>query len=96
MGVTYTFRVEARNAYGYSEYSAEVSVLAAGPPSTPHAPATAVSGSDIVVTWPEPATNGAAITAYTIYVRQSNFQYTVVTDDCAEANMTSSRTCTID
>ena len=39
-GTIYSFRVEARNAHGYSDYSAEVAVLAASKPSTPYAPST--------------------------------------------------------
>jgi len=35
MGTVYSFRVEARNSYGFSAYSSEVSVLAAAIPSTP-------------------------------------------------------------
>jgi hypothetical protein len=50
-GTVYSFRVEARNAYGYSDYSAEVAVLAASRPSTPIAPSTYVDGTNILVTW---------------------------------------------
>ena len=72
MGTVYSFRVEARNAYGYSAYSAEVSVLAAAVPSTPSAPSTEVSGSWIIIRWSEPATNGSPIQSYTISIRESD------------------------
>lgn len=68
-GEVYQFRVEARNAYGFSAFSTEVSVLAASPPSTPIAPTTAISGSNIVVSWQEPTENGATIESYKIYFR---------------------------
>lgn len=68
-GTVYQFRVEARNAYGYSLYSTEVSVLAASPPSTPIAPSTAISGSNVVVTWSKPTENGAPVESYSIAFR---------------------------
>lgn len=72
MGTVYSFRVEARNSYGYSAFSAEVSVLAAAVPSTPSPPSTEVSGSWIIIRWSEPATNGSPIQSYTISIRESN------------------------
>lgn len=48
-GTIYSFRVEARNAYGFSEYSQEVSVLAASKPSTPIAPTTTIDGSNVII-----------------------------------------------
>lgn len=72
MGTVYSFRVEARNAYGYSIYSAEVSVLAANIPSTPQPPVTYVSGSWILITWDEPSPNGSPIQAYIVSIRESN------------------------
>ena len=68
-GNVYQFRVEARNAYGFSAFSTEVAVLAASPPSTPTAPTTAISGANIVISWQEPAANGATIESYKIYFR---------------------------
>lgn len=61
MGTVYSFRVEARNAYGYSAFSAEVSVLAATIPATPSAPTTTITGSWVTINWTEPATNGSPI-----------------------------------
>jgi len=49
MGTVYSFRVEARNAYGYSTYSAEVSVLAATIPATPSPPTSTISGSWVLI-----------------------------------------------
>jgi hypothetical protein len=69
MGTVYSFRVEAQNSYGYSTYSSEVSVLAAAVPSTPAAPTTAISGSNVVISWSQPLENGSAITSYTVTIR---------------------------
>lgn len=83
-GVIYTFRVEARNAYGYSEYSSEVAVLAASKPSTPVAPSTVRVGAldPVTISWEEPDINGSPIETYTIYIRQSDYQYSVNTEYC--------------
>lgn len=69
MGTVYSFRVEARNAYGYSSFSSEVSILAASVPSQPSAPTTYVSGDSVVIQWSEPSTNGSPIESYTITIR---------------------------
>lgn len=50
-GNTYTFRVEARNAVGYSTYSSEFSIIAAKAPAKPAIATTAVDKSNIVVDW---------------------------------------------
>jgi hypothetical protein len=42
-GTTYKFKVQARNQYGYSDYSVEVVILAAQAPSVPNAPYTAIN-----------------------------------------------------
>lgn len=68
-GTIYSFRVEARNNYGYSEYSAEVAVLAASKPDTPYAPTTTIDGSNVIVQWQEPQINGSPIESYTISIR---------------------------
>lgn len=50
IGTTYTFRVKARNSFGYSnDYSAELSALCAGPPEAPQAPVTTADWTDIQV-----------------------------------------------
>ena len=64
MGVQYTYKVLARNAYGSSVYSSEVTILAGQVPSQPSAPTTSISSSNVVITWSVASTGGAAITAY--------------------------------
>lgn len=66
MGSTYSFRVIARNSFGFSNNSTTVSILAAQTPSTPTAPVTSVSGTNVVVTWTAPLAMGSTITAYLI------------------------------
>ncbi len=63
-GNTYTFRVEARNAFGYSAFSQTVSILAAEKPDTPGSPVTTFSGSKVTVSWTTPDAKGSPITKY--------------------------------
>ena len=69
----YTFKIEARNAVGYSDFSSEVSVRAAARPSTPTAPTTSVIlNTSVVLTWLAPFNGGSPLTAYSITLRQSD------------------------
>ena len=43
-GETYQFKIEARNSYGYSEFSDILTLLCAFKPEAPEAPTTSVSG----------------------------------------------------
>jgi hypothetical protein len=71
-GVTYKFKVQARNTEGFSAYSAEVEILAAQAPSAPLTPTTTISGSNVVVNWSAPTDNGSPILGYLILIRQSD------------------------
>lgn len=71
-GITYKFKVEARNAYGYSDYSAAVAILAAQEPATPSAPTTTIFGSYVRISWTAPNSNGSPITKYLIQIKQSD------------------------
>lgn len=65
-GNSYSFKVEARNSFGYSALSSAVTILCATIPSTPVAPTVSVSGSNVVITWTAPSSNGLAITSYNL------------------------------
>ena len=81
-GNFYLFKVETRNAYGFSFFSDIVQVQAALPPDQPSAPVTEfvwastalrTSGGDAAtgttkVTWQAPNSQGAAILSYTIWI----------------------------
>ena len=71
-GVTYKFKVQARNTEGSSAYSAEVEILAAQAPSAPLTPTTTISGSNVIVNWSAPTNNGSPILGYLILIRQSD------------------------
>ncbi len=65
-GLTYQFKVEARNAYGYSAYSNTVSVLTAQVPAQPVAPITTWSPDNVIVAWTAPDNGGSPITGYLV------------------------------
>jgi len=71
-GVTYKFKIEARNTYGYSVYSNELSILCATVPSVPATPANSNILNQVKFDWTAPADNGLAITRYTVLIRQSD------------------------
>ena len=94
-GKTYVFRVEAQNSHGYSDFSSQLSVLAAQIPATPVAPKTSISGttsnvngSNVIVNWTAPDNGGSEITAYTISIRQNNGTFSTVNSTCNGASTT--------
>jgi hypothetical protein len=51
-GVTYTFVVQSRNRYTFSDYSTALPLLCATKPLATNAPTTSVSGNLAVISWP--------------------------------------------
>ena len=68
-GLEYTFKVRARNDYGYGEFSNSVSVLAAQTPATPIPPQTQFANDQVTLTWTAPDNGGSPITSYTITIQ---------------------------
>ena len=81
-GVTYAYRVAARNKYGAGAYSPETSVLAAEAPDAP-GPATTVGETIYVkISWTAPADNHATIDAYQILIADSTGAFVEDTASC--------------
>lgn len=76
-GTIYKFKVEARNEFGYSEHSEEVSILCATHPEKPAAPTTTVVNDYVIFDWDAPVDNGTPITSYNVYIRQSDLTYII-------------------
>jgi hypothetical protein len=69
MGLTYKFKVQSRNAFGFSLDSNEVSILQAEKPLVPIAPTTiVVTDTYVIIQWVAPSNQGSSITAYTISI----------------------------
>lgn len=78
-GISYTFKVQARNAYGTGLYSSEVTILAAQVPDAPEAPTTRISGPlehgpNVVIEWNPESDGGSPITGYKVYIQTSDGQ----------------------
>ena len=96
--MTYAFKVQARNSYGFSLDSDEFTVLCASQPEAPSMPTTSIDANKVVVTWATPVTNGSPITAYKVYIRQQDqLTYTLESTECdgTDATVISSTTCEI-
>jgi len=96
-GSTYQFKVEARNAYGFSVFSNTVSILAAQIPDQPFpAPTTTWIPDNVIVSWSIPDSGGSPITGYKVYLRQNdNVTYSTDLADCDVTTSPQSTSCTI-
>jgi hypothetical protein len=97
-GTTYQFKIEAKNEYGYSTYSSTLSLLAAYIPAVPTGVTTEIDGNTVKVLWSLSTTNGSPITAYKVYVKQSESStYTLESSDCdgTDATVISNKYCNI-
>jgi hypothetical protein len=65
-GETYSFKIQARNAYGLSASSTNVQLLNAFIPAVAVAPSTVVIAENVILTWTAPSSNGSPITSYRI------------------------------
>jgi hypothetical protein len=63
MGEIYKFTVWSLNEHGIGN-STSLSLLCAINPSVPSTPTTINSGSDVIIQWTAPESNGSPITAY--------------------------------
>lgn len=68
-GTTYSFRVVAKNSFGWGTYSNVVAIIPSAIPSTMAAVTTTNSNALVKIEWTDPVTNGAAITAYQILIQ---------------------------
>jgi len=68
-GNTYTFKVESKNSYGYSQHSEPLEMLCAFRPDAPEAPSTEVQGNQVLISWDEAVNNGAEITGYKLFIQ---------------------------
>jgi hypothetical protein len=73
-GASVYAKVQATNAVGNSAYSLASSTGAVLPtvPSVPSALTSAISGTNVVITWVAPWDGGSGITGYTVKIRQSD------------------------
>ena len=79
-GMIYTFKVRARNIYGYGQFSAESSIVAVDVPGQISIPTVTMSvettDTFITVAWTAPVDHYATITAYEILFKTSTGSFT--------------------
>lgn len=68
VGQAYTFRLVSVNSLGTSAGSVFEAITFAAVPAAPAAPTASASGSSITVSWTAPASNGSAISSYSIFL----------------------------
>jgi hypothetical protein len=85
-GTNYEFRVEARNAYGYSELSDVLPLLCAFIPYPPTSLSALNTEDSVTVTWTAADPNGTPITSYKVLVEDSTDSsfYEVTCQETAE------------
>ena len=82
-GTVYSFKVESRNSYDYSAFSAPISLLCAIEPAKPLAPTTSIYLSNVIIDWEAPNNHGTEITNYKVYLRESDgVTFTQESVDC--------------
>ncbi len=65
-GNTYTFKVAAKNAVGWSKFSARSAPSTMGAPSPPAKPSAVAGKNRATVSWKAPKNNGLSITSYRV------------------------------
>jgi len=84
----YKFKVQARNAVGYSLDSSEITVRVARKPDVPTSLATAINGDFVKISWAAPYDGGSPLLSYTIQILQSDsVSFTADLMDCDGANL---------
>jgi hypothetical protein len=66
--------MQAKNIYGWGQYSSILTIAAAGVPEQMSIPTTTNVGTEIVVTWEKPYDSSSLINAYNVYFRTANKQ----------------------
>lgn len=85
-GVTYDFKVEARNSHGHGAFSDTITLLNAFKPEAPITISTTISGPNVIIQWSDPVDNGSPITGYRIHIRENGS--TVYTQESVECDGT--------
>lgn len=97
-GTTYEFKIEAKNEYGYSDYSSTLSLLCAYISATPTSVVTSIDGSTVKIAWSLTTTNGTPITSYKVHILEiGTATYTLESSDCdgTDSTIISNRYCNI-
>lgn len=95
VGVNYKFKVQARNAVGYSLDSSEITIRAARVPDVPTNVLTSIDGSNVLISWTPNYNGGSEVLSYTVEILASDGTYIVDETGCKgdEAYILANREC---
>jgi len=87
-GIVYRFKVRARNAEGFGEFSSPVEILTAQEPDAPVEPTSEFVRADdsVVIRWSAPYNRGSEITAYKVYIQRSDGLLSLELSSCDGSN----------
>jgi hypothetical protein len=87
-GLTYKFKVKATNIWGSSEFSADMIIVAAMPPTQMLSPLTSLDSytGGVMVNWTMPSPNGSPIVAYYVQVKTANGEWSTYSPGCDGTN----------
>lgn len=74
-GLTYRFRLRARNKYGWGPYSDVTSIVTALAPSAPSSVTTSQEVTNVKIAWAASTTNGIAVSEYEILIKKKDGTY---------------------
>ena len=96
-GSSYLIRYRVQNLFGFSDYSDNLTIIAATAPSQIISAVTSNQTTNIFISWTPPSSNGSPIIAYRIKIRQSNGTMLENTIDCngTNSNIISNSSCSI-
>lgn len=84
---TYFFKVRARNAHDYGDFSEILGILVAQEPVQPEAPVTELVATNVVVTWVEPPNAGQPILGYRVYLKKADGTFNLDFTYCDGENL---------
>jgi hypothetical protein len=96
-GVSYTFRVRAKNSIGLGVYSFTIVVTPASIPSKMATAATSTVSTSVRIAWDLPNLNGGTIVSYRVWIMKKDGTYNLESTWCSESDslMTTNRYCLV-
>jgi hypothetical protein len=96
-GVTYTFRVRAKNSIDLGVYSFTIVVTPASIPSKMATAATTTISTSVRIAWDLPNLNGGSIVSYRVWIMKKDGTFNLESSWCSESDslMTTNRYCLV-
>lgn len=98
-GLTYKFKVRAKNIYDYGTFSNTVSIVAVDVPGKVGIPSVTLSGTNVVIDWDEPNSHYSTIVEYDVQFQTSTAGTFTTMNACKsslDATILTNTNCTVD